>query len=42
MYLETSGDLTLTVLVEGFDNAENDIMHDWAKGGVSDNITFSW
>lgn len=30
MYLETSGDITFTVLVEGFSAA-----HEWAKGGVS-------
>ena len=29
MYLETSGDATFTVLIEGFDAAQ-----DWAKGGV--------
>jgi len=30
MYLETSGDVTLTVLVQGFDAGQED----WAKGGI--------
>lgn len=37
MYLETSGDITFTVLVEDFSATSG-----WAKGGVSIKTVFPW